>query len=69
MSYTTFAYSNLRVSIVSQFDSDSRKLEEAWSRGVASPNVVGGVTAIWLHRPLVQVSFEVKNTGAVAGGG
>ncbi|PIL26463.1 hypothetical protein GSI_12221 [Ganoderma sinense ZZ0214-1] len=35
---------------------------------VPSPNVEGGSTAIWLHRPAFEVSFGVTNTGEVKGG-
>ncbi|KAM5539627.1 hypothetical protein V8D89_006736 [Ganoderma adspersum] len=36
--------------------------------GEASPNVEGGSTAIWLHRPAFEVSFNVSNSGEVKGG-
>ena len=68
LSYTTFAYSDLHVQVVHQADADSAALEVAWVRGEASPNVEGGSTAIWLHRPAFEVSFSVKNTGKVKGG-
>ena len=68
MSYTTFVYSDLRVQAVHQNDADSAALEAAWARGEPSPNVEGGSTAIWLHRPAFEVSFSVSNTGKVKGG-
>ena len=68
LSYTTFAYSDLHVQTVQQADADSAALEAAWARGEASPNVEGGSTAIWLHRPAFEVSFSVGNTGKVKGG-
>ena len=68
MSYTTFAYSDLRVQAVHQNDADSAALESAWARDEASPKVEGGSTAIWLHRPVFEVSFWVSNTGNVEGG-
>ena len=68
LSYTTFAYSNLHVQTVHQTDGDSSVLEAAWARGEASPNIEGGSTAIWLHRPVFEVSFSVRNTGKVKGG-
>ena len=68
LSYTTFAYSGLRIWAVQQWDSDSVALERAWARGEASPNVEGGSTALWLHRPAFEVTFRVRNTGKVKGG-
>ncbi|OCH90099.1 hypothetical protein OBBRIDRAFT_627233 [Obba rivulosa] len=68
LSYTTFAYSNLRSSKITQTDRDSTQLEQAWAAGTPSPNVEGGSTALWLHRPAFEVLFDVKNTGDVAGG-
>ena len=53
---------------VHQADQDSTALEAAWARGEASPNVEGGSTAIWLHRPAFEVSFTVSNAGKVKGG-
>ncbi|KAG9078973.1 hypothetical protein FRC06_008021, partial [Ceratobasidium sp. 370] len=39
-----------------------------WEVGkVASSAVKGSSLAPWLHAPYYQVSFDVKNTGAVAG--
>lgn len=49
-------------------DRTSAQLEAAWAKGEVSPNVAGGSAALWLHRPAFEVSFEVKNTGKVAGG-
>ena len=68
LSYTTFSYSDLHVQTVQQTDADSAALEVTWAQGEASPNVEGGSTAIWLHRPVFEVSFSVKNTGKVKGG-
>ncbi|KAI0742388.1 glycosyl hydrolase family 3 N terminal domain-containing protein [Daedaleopsis nitida] len=67
LSYTTFAYSGVQVRAVHHADRTSAALEAAWAQGKASPNVDGGSTALWLHRPAFEVSFEVKNTGKVAG--
>ena len=53
---------------VHQNDWTSADLEAAWAAGKASPNVEGGSTALWLHRPAFEVSFTVKNTGKVKGG-
>ncbi|KAM5539610.1 hypothetical protein V8D89_006719 [Ganoderma adspersum] len=68
LSYATFGYSDLSVETVQQDDTDSAALEAAWASGEASPNVDGGSTAIWLHRPAFEVSFNVSNTGNVTGG-
>ncbi|EJF60355.1 hypothetical protein DICSQDRAFT_201362 [Dichomitus squalens LYAD-421 SS1] len=68
LSYTTFAYSDLAVWPVRQNDRTSAGLEAAWAAGKASPNVEGGSTALWLHRPAFEVSFTVQNTGKVKGG-
>lgn len=34
---------------------------------MATPIVEGSSTAIWLHRPIFEVTFEIQNTGKVAG--
>lgn len=68
MSYTTFGYSNLKTSIIKQSDSDAADLEKAWAACKPTPIEEGSSTALWLHRPLVQVTFEVENTGDVDGG-
>ena len=68
LSYTTFAYSNVRVRALRHADRTSAQLEAAWAKGQPSPAVEGGSTALWLHRPAFEVSFKVKNTGSVKGG-
>ena len=68
LSYTSFAYSGLRIWPVQQWDGNSVELEQAWARGEPSPNVEGGSTALWLHRPAFEVTFKVRNTGKVQGG-
>ena len=68
MSYTTFKYSNLQTSVIPQPDKTSADLEANWAAGKPSPIAVGSSTAVWLHRPVVQVKFQVQNTGKVAGG-
>ncbi|KAF9468334.1 glycoside hydrolase family 3 protein [Collybia nuda] len=65
LSYTKFSYSNLRVEKLSSGNSD---LEKNWDAGKSSPIAVGSSTAAWLHRPAFKVTFDVKNTGSVAGG-
>ncbi|RPD58564.1 glycoside hydrolase [Lentinus tigrinus ALCF2SS1-6] len=68
LSYTNFSYSDLTIRAVHHTDHTSAALEAAWADGEASPNVEGGSTAIWLHRPAFEVSFTVANTGKVKGG-
>ncbi|KAI8992753.1 beta-glucosidase [Trametes punicea] len=67
LSYTTFSYSGLRVSVIPQWDPTSAALEAAWAAGKAAPAAAGGSTALWLHRPAFEVTFQVRNTGDVAG--
>ncbi|KAI0338576.1 hypothetical protein BDW22DRAFT_1362622 [Trametopsis cervina] len=68
LSYTTFQYFNLHASTIPQPDSDSKALEAAWAAGKATPIAEGSSSALWLHRPLVKVTFDVQNTGSVDGG-
>ncbi|THH28092.1 hypothetical protein EUX98_g6098 [Antrodiella citrinella] len=68
LSYTTFKYSALQIEQIQQFDRTSADLEAKWAAGEAAPLSVGSSAAIWLHRPAVQVTFQVQNTGKVAGG-
>ncbi|KAI0689019.1 glycosyl hydrolase family 3 N terminal domain-containing protein [Cytidiella melzeri] len=68
LSYSEFQYFNLETSLISQPDSDSKALESAWAAGKPTPIAEGSTTALWLHRPLVKVQFEVQNTGGVDGG-
>ncbi|KAI0789313.1 beta-glucosidase [Abortiporus biennis] len=68
LSYTKFKFSNLQVSKVSHSDKTSADLEAAWAKGKAAPISVGSSAAIWLHRPAVQVKFDITNTGKVTGG-
>lgn len=67
LSYTTFSYASLHISPITHADSTSADLEAAWAAGKPSPADEGAVTALWLHRPAFEVTFTVKNTGAVAG--
>ncbi|OJT07008.1 hypothetical protein TRAPUB_2138 [Trametes pubescens] len=67
LSYTTFSYAGLHISPITHADSTSASLEAAWAAGKASPADEGAVAALWLHRPAFEVTFTVKNTGAVAG--
>ncbi|KAE9403455.1 family 3 glycoside hydrolase [Gymnopus androsaceus JB14] len=68
MSYTMFAYSDLSIEAVNDTDNAQADLISNWEAGNASPSGLGSSTALWLHRPAFQVSFNVQNTGGVAGG-
>ncbi|KAH8116098.1 beta-glucosidase [Phellopilus nigrolimitatus] len=65
LSYTTFAYSSLSVQEVS--GSASPTLVANWKKGDPSPNGDGSSAALWLHEPAFEVTFNVQNTGDVAG--
>jgi len=68
LSYTTFEYSRLSIRKVTGGHSEQDEwFESNWEAGKPSSQVVGGSTALWLHRPAFSVSFTVKNTGPVAG--
>ncbi|KAL0952833.1 hypothetical protein HGRIS_007058 [Hohenbuehelia grisea] len=67
LSYTGFAYSNLRIAKVASPDGAQATLERNWAAGKPSPRGVGSSTALWLHRPAFKATFEIENTGAVAG--
>ncbi|KAJ3571939.1 hypothetical protein NP233_g3419 [Leucocoprinus birnbaumii] len=66
LSYTKFQYSGLSVKRLTTTGGDTAGAS-AWDSGKASPHVEGGSTAAWLHRPAYQVTFNIKNTGSVAG--
>lgn len=68
LSYTTFEYSNLKVSKIDSPDHVQSDLERAWAAGKASPHGQGSSTALYLHRPAFRVTFDVKNTGKLFGG-
>ncbi|CAK5278243.1 unnamed protein product [Mycena citricolor] len=68
LSYTNFTYSQLHVKKVVHQSSTDDALEKAWSAGEATPIAQGSSTALWLHRPLYNVTFHVENTGCVWGG-
>ncbi|PFH46305.1 glycoside hydrolase family 3 protein [Amanita thiersii Skay4041] len=67
LSYTKFSYSQARVTKVHTIGNTQADLIAAWEAGKPSPIGEGSTTAIWLHRPAYQVTFNVKNTGSVAG--
>ncbi|KAG8726560.1 hypothetical protein FRC11_014951, partial [Ceratobasidium sp. 423] len=58
-------YANLRVSKSSGTSTGSEA--SSWEAGRVAPNVKGASLAPWLHAPYYDVSFDVKNTGQVAG--
>ncbi|KAH7924412.1 glycoside hydrolase family 3 protein [Leucogyrophana mollusca] len=68
LSYTTFEYSNLAVTEVYPADYAQTSLIDNWANGGATPIAEGSTTALWLHMPAYQVTFNVKNTGSVYGG-
>ncbi|KAJ7034682.1 glycoside hydrolase family 3 protein [Mycena alexandri] len=68
LSYTNFTYSKLHIAKVGHQASTDAALEKSWAAGNATPIGEGSSTALWLHRPLYNVTFEVKNTGPVWGG-
>ncbi|CAE6430921.1 unnamed protein product [Rhizoctonia solani] len=63
LSYTTFEYSNLKVTRAE----DALLKELIWWDGGVSGNKTGASIGAWLHDALSKVSFTVKNTGKVAG--
>ncbi|VDB94647.1 unnamed protein product [Peniophora sp. CBMAI 1063] len=67
LSYTTFAYSDLSITAVTGGEDNDADIEATWASGQPTPNGVGSSTALWLHRPVYQVSFTVTNTGDVPG--
>jgi len=64
LSYTQFTYSDLSI-IANKVPNDPNvQLEANWTAGHSLPRIS---TAAWLHLAAVNVTFQVKNTGAVAG--
>ncbi|KAG2078523.1 glycoside hydrolase [Suillus decipiens] len=68
LSYTTFEYSNLTITTIDPADSAQMDLIQNWEDGGATPIAEGSTTALWLHMPAYQVTFNVQNTGALYGG-
>ncbi|KAJ6617970.1 beta-glucosidase [Mycena sp. CBHHK59/15] len=68
LSYTNFTYSDLKIAKVRHQASTDAELEDSWAAGNATPIAQGSSTALWLHRPLFNVTFDVENTGPVWGG-
>ena len=63
LSYTTFAYSGLKVAR----SATAATKELIWWDGGVSGNKTGASIETWLHEPLFKVSFTIKNTGKVKG--
>ncbi|KAG0694111.1 glycoside hydrolase family 3 protein [Suillus ampliporus] len=68
LSYTTFEYSNLGIMKIKPADYAQMDLIQNWENGGATPVAEGSSTALWLHMPAYQVTFNVKNTGSLYGG-
>ena len=45
-----------------------QSLVRDWEAGKATPIAEGSSRALWLHKPVFEVCFTVKNTGSVFGG-
>ncbi|KAI9457435.1 beta-glucosidase [Lactarius psammicola] len=67
LSYTTFEYSGLSLTAITGQQDQDGALEANWAASKPNPQGIGSSTALWLHRPVVDVTFNVKNTGGVAG--
>ncbi|KAI0034486.1 glycoside hydrolase superfamily [Vararia minispora EC-137] len=67
LSYTTFGYSGLSISLITDSSDPDVAIEANWARGLPGPTGSGSSTALWLHRPAYDVTFTVTNTGSVAG--
>lgn len=68
LSYTSFKYDALSIKKISQPAGADEQLIRAWERGEATPKLPGISRAFWLHQPVYEVAFTVKNTGSVYGG-
>ncbi|KAL4062620.1 glycoside hydrolase family 3 protein [Scleroderma yunnanense] len=69
LSYTTFEYLNLAITPIDVgVDYPEAALIANWENGDSTPIEEGSTTALWLHMPLFQVTFDVQNTGSVYGG-
>ncbi|THH07709.1 hypothetical protein EW145_g3196 [Phellinidium pouzarii] len=66
LSYTTFAYSSLKVVEVTNGTAPD-SLVSSWKASKPGPTGEGSVVALWLHEPAYAVTFTVRNTGSVAG--
>ncbi|KAN0079808.1 glycoside hydrolase family 3 protein [Tylopilus felleus] len=68
LSYTIFSYSNLAITPIASMDTPQTDLIDNWANGGATPIAEGSTTALWLHMPAFQVTFNVTNTGYYYGG-
>ncbi|KAG9308256.1 glycoside hydrolase superfamily [Chiua virens] len=68
LSYTTFEYSNLAIIPIASADVPETTLIDHWAAGGATAIAEGSSTALWLHMPAFQVTFDVMNTGSHFGG-
>jgi len=65
LSYTTYEYSNLQIRMKSY--GDEGHLEAAWAKGNVANHWIGSSLDTWLHRPAWIVTYNITNTGSVAG--
>jgi len=64
LSYTKFTYTNLGI-VANVYENDTNtQLEANWAAGQPTSSIL---TISWLHIVAVNVTFQVQNTGAVAG--
>ncbi|TFK37528.1 beta-glucosidase [Crucibulum laeve] len=68
MSYTTFTYSNLHISKLGIQANSESAFAKNWDDGKSGLVGVGSSVASWLHSPAYKVTFDVQNSGSVAGG-
>ncbi|KAL6307374.1 beta-glucosidase [Sparassis latifolia] len=67
LSYTRFGFWNAAATRVPGYDWEYSGLEQEWDDGVPTPDVEGASVAIYLHRPVIQIQFEVQNLGDIPG--
>jgi len=67
LSYTTFKYTNLKARKVGSTDDAENALIQNWEDGKATPIAEGSSAALWLHEPYIKVTFDIQNTGDLAG--
>ena len=63
LSYTTFEYSLLSIKVIDSGEDPDAELENNWLAGKPGLQVVGASTALWLHRPMFNVTFWLRNSG------
>ncbi|EIW74805.1 glycoside hydrolase family 3 protein [Coniophora puteana RWD-64-598 SS2] len=67
LSYTSFKYTNLKARKVGSTDDAENALIANWEDGKATPIAEGSSAALWLHEPYIKVTFDIQNTGDLAG--